>query len=118
MSLGTKSMGVFVGLPVDRIWNGRSVLQAGVEIYHWGYPGFGLILSPENDPLLGPQFHPHVWSIGGPMSLCPRGAGTKFQVLHSDIGLRFRLPSCEPLALPWPGEPRVGMTPILVILAS
>ena len=26
--------------------------------------------------------------------------------------------SCETLALPWPGEPRVGMTPILVILAS
>ena len=51
-------MGVFVGLPVDRIWNGGSDLQAGVEIYHWEYPGFWLILSSQNDPLLRPKFHP------------------------------------------------------------
>ena len=51
-------MAVFVGLPVDRICNGRSDLQAGVEIYHWGYPEFWLILSSQNDPLLGPQLHP------------------------------------------------------------
>ena len=31
-------MGVSVGLPVDCVWNGRSDLQAGVEIYYWGYP--------------------------------------------------------------------------------
>ena len=29
------------------------------------------ILSSQNDPLLGPQFHPPVWSIGGPISLSP-----------------------------------------------
>ena len=51
-------MGVSVGLLVDRIWNGGSDLQAGVEIYHWGYPEFWLILSSQNDPLFGPQFHP------------------------------------------------------------
>ena len=51
-------MGVSVGLSVDRIWNGGPDLQAGVEIYHWEYPGFWLILSSQNDPLLGPQFHP------------------------------------------------------------
>ena len=38
--------------------------------------------------------------------------------MHSDIDPRSCLLSCEPLAVPWPGEPRVGMTPILVILAS
>ena len=54
-------MGVFVGLLVDRIWNGGSDLQAGVGIYHWEYPGFWLILSSQNDPLLGPQFQPPVW---------------------------------------------------------
>ena len=70
-SLRAKIMGVSVNLLVDRVWNGRSDLQAGVEIYHWGYPGFWLILSSENDPLSGPQFHPPVWSIGGPISLCP-----------------------------------------------
>ena len=32
-SLRAKCMGVFVGLPVDRVWNGGSDLQAGVEIY-------------------------------------------------------------------------------------
>ena len=39
-------------------------------------PEFWLILSSQNDPLLGPQFHPLVWSIGGPISLCPQGAWT------------------------------------------
>ena len=51
-------MGVSVGLPVDRIWNGGSDLQAGMEMYLSGYPGFWLILNSQNDPLLGPQFHP------------------------------------------------------------
>ena len=69
-------MGVSVGLPVDRIWNGGSDLQAGVEIYHWEHPGSWLILSSQNDPFFGPQFHPQVWSIGGPISLCPQGAQT------------------------------------------
>ena len=53
-----KGMAVLAGLPVNCIWNGRSDLQAGVEIYHWMYPGFWLILSSQNDPVLGPQFHP------------------------------------------------------------
>ena len=39
-----------------------------------GTPEFWLILSSQKDPLLGPQFHPPVRSIGGPISLCPRGA--------------------------------------------
>ena len=111
-------MGVSVGLPVDHVWNGGSDLQAGVEIYYWEHPDLWLILSSQNDPILGPQFHPSVWSIGGPISLCPQGARTQFQVVHSDESPRSCLQTCEPLALPWPGEPRVGMTPILVILAS
>ena len=64
-------MEVFVGLLVNRVWNGRSDLQAGVEIYYWGHPKFWLISSSQNDPLLGPEFQPPVWSIGGPISLCP-----------------------------------------------
>ena len=39
-------------------------------------PEFWLILSSQNDPLLGPQFNPPLWSIGGPISLCPQGART------------------------------------------
>ena len=61
---------------MDRIWNGRSDLQAGVEIYNWGYLRFWLILSSQNEPFLGPQFQAPVWSIGGPISLCPCGART------------------------------------------
>ena len=111
-------MGVSVALPVDRIWNGELDLQAGVEIYHWGYPAFWLILSSQNDPLLGPKFHPPVWSIGGPISLCSQGTWTQFEVVHSDKGPRSCLLPCGRLAQPWQGEPRVEMTPILVILAS
>ena len=96
---------------MNRIWNGGSDPQAGVEIYHWGYPQFWLILSSQNDPLLGPQFQPPVWSIHGPISLCPSQARTQFQVMHLDGGPRSCLPSCERFALPWSGEPIVGMTP-------
>ena len=39
-------------------------------------PEFWLILSSQNDPLLGPQFQPPVWSIGGPVSRCPYRART------------------------------------------
>ena len=73
-----KSMGFSVGLLVNGVWNGRSHLQAGPEMYYWEYPGFWLILSSQNDPLLGPQFQPPVWSIGGPISLCPQKARTQF----------------------------------------
>ena len=111
-------MGVFVGLPVHSVWNGGLDLPAGVEIYYWEPPEFWLISGSQNDPFSGPQFQPPVWSTGGPISLCPQGALTQFQVVHSDIGPRSCLLTCEPLGSPWPGKPRVGMTPILVILAS
>ena len=34
-------------------------------------PEFWLISRSQNDPILGPQFHPPVWSIGDPISLRP-----------------------------------------------
>ena len=64
-------MGVFVELPGDHVWDGGSDLQAGVEIYYLEHTGFWLISSSQNDPILGPQFPPSVWSIGGPISLSP-----------------------------------------------
>ena len=111
-------MEVFVGLLVDFVWNGGFDLQAGLEIYYWEHPEFWLISSSQNDPLLGPQFQPPVWSIGGPICLCPRRARTQFLVVHSDQSPRSCLLTCDSLALPWPGEPSVRMMPILVILAS
>ena len=40
------------------MYYGESDLRAGVEIYHWGYLQFWLIWGSQNDPYLGPQFHP------------------------------------------------------------
>ena len=51
-------MGVYVGLPVDRVWDGRSDLEGGVEIYYWEHPKFWLILSSQNDPLFGTPISP------------------------------------------------------------
>ena len=36
-SLRAKCMGLSIGLPVNRVWNGGSDLQAGVEIYYLGH---------------------------------------------------------------------------------
>ena len=69
-------------------------------------------------PFWDPNFTPPVWSIGDPISLCPQKARTSFHIVHSDMGPRSCLLPCGALALPWLGEPRVGMTPLLVILAS
>ena len=103
---------------MDRIWNGGSDLQAGVEICHSGYPRFWLILSSQHDPLLGPQFPPPVWSVGGPISLCQGKVRTQLQFLHLDRGPRSCLLSCESLALPWPSKPPVGVTLTMMISAS
>ena len=70
-------MGVLVVLLVDCVWNGGSDLQAGVEIYYWEHPKFWLILSSQDDPILGPRFPPCVWAIGGPIPLSPQGARTQ-----------------------------------------
>ena len=69
-------MAVSVGLLVDRVWNRGSHLQAGVEIYYWEHTEFWLNSGSQNDPILGPQFPPSVWSIGGPIPLSPQGART------------------------------------------
>ena len=80
---------------------------------------FWLISSSQNDPLLGPQFHPPpCGQLAAPYLYAHEETWTQFQVVHSDIGHRFDLLSRVPLALPWPGEPRVRMMPIVVILAS
>ena len=49
-------MGVSVGLPVDRVWNGGSDLQAGVEIYYWSTPDFGSFQAAKMTPFLDPNF--------------------------------------------------------------
>ena len=51
-------MGVYVGLLVDRVWNGRSDLQAGVEIYYWEQPKFGSFQAAKMTPFWDPNFNP------------------------------------------------------------
>ena len=68
-------MGVFVGLPVDRVWNGGSDLQAGVEIYHWEHPEFWLISGSQNDALLGPKFQPPCGQLAAPYLSAHREPG-------------------------------------------
>ena len=75
------------------IWNGRSDLQAGVEIYHWGNPHFWLILSSQNDPLLGPQFEPPVWSIWRPNLSMPMRGLDPIQ----DCALRYKFEVLPPI---------------------
>ena len=60
-----------IGLPLGPIPNADSSLQATMEIYPWEYPPFPLVFEYAKIPLLGPQFQPPMWSIGGPISLCP-----------------------------------------------
>ena len=69
-------MGVSVGLPVDRVWNGGSDLQAGVEIYYWEHPEFWLISSSQNDPILEPQFFtPQCGQLAAPFLYAHRDPG-------------------------------------------
>ena len=86
-------MAVSVGLPVDRRWNGGSDLQTGVEIYRWGYSGFWLILSSQNDPVLGPQFHPPPVVNWRPHISVPTGSTD----LISSCTLRYRSKVLPPI---------------------
>ena len=71
-----KGMGVSVGLPWIAYGMADPISKPAWRYTIGSTPEFWLISSSQNDPLLGPQFHPPVWSIGGPISLCPQGART------------------------------------------
>ena len=60
-------MEVSVGLTVDRVWNGRSDLQAGVEIYHWEHPpNFGSFRAAKMTPFWDPNFTPPCGPLAAP----------------------------------------------------
>ena len=59
-------MGVSVRLPVDRVWNGGSDLQAGVEIYYWEHPEFWLISGAKMTPFWDPNFNPPCGQLAAP----------------------------------------------------
>ena len=51
-------MGVSVGLQVDRVWKADLISKPAWRHTIGSTPEFWLISSSQNDPLLGPQFHP------------------------------------------------------------
>ena len=59
---------------------------------------FGSFWVNKMTPFWDTNFTPPVWSIGGPISLCPWKARTQFEIVHLDTGTRSRLLSCEILA--------------------
>ena len=73
-------MGVFVGLPVDRVWNGGSDLQAGVEIYYWEHTEFWLISSSQNDPIWDPNFPLPCGQLAAPFLYAHREPGPNFKL--------------------------------------
>ena len=60
-----------IGLPWGPTLNAESCLQATMEIYPWECFRFPLVFGYAKTPLLRPQFQPSMWSVGGPISLCP-----------------------------------------------
>ena len=81
-------------------------------------PDFGSFGAAKMTPFWDPNFPLPCGQLAAPFLYAHREPRPPFQVVHSDRNPRSCLLPCEPLALPWPGGPRVGMTPILVILAS
>ena len=73
-------MGVAVGLPVHRVWNGGSDVQAGVEIYYWEHPGFWLISAAKMTPFWDPDFPLPCGQLAAP-----------FLYAHSEPGPNFKL---------------------------
>ena len=74
-------MGVSVGLPVDRVWNGRSDLQARVEIEYWEHPQiFGSFRAAKMTPFWDPNFTPPCGQLAAP-----------YLYAHSKPGPNFKL---------------------------
>ena len=73
-------MEVYVGLPLDRVWNGESDLQAGVEIYYWEHPKFWLISSIQNDSLWDPNFNPPCGQLAVPYVFAHKKTGPNFKL--------------------------------------
>ena len=93
---------------------GGSHMERQIRTLSWradillGEPlNFGSFRAAKMTPFWGPNFSPPCGQLAAP-----------YLYVHKEPAPRSCLLSCEPLALPWPGEPRVGITPILVILAS
>ena len=67
-------MGVSFGLSVDRILNGGSDLQAGVEIYYWEHPKFSAHFEQPKRPHFGTPISPFRVVNWRPHSSMPTGS--------------------------------------------
>ena len=81
-------------------------------------PDFGSFWAAKISPFWDPNFSPPCGQLAAPYLNAHKEPGPSFKLCTQIWVLDARLLCCELLALPWRGEPRVGMTPVLVILAS
>ena len=77
---------------MNGLWNGGSDPQAGVEICLW------LILSSQNDPLLGPNLSPPCGQLADP-----------YLYAHKELGPNFKL--CTQIKVPGPASYPVSHWP-------
>ena len=68
-------------------------------------------------PFWDPNFNPPCGQLAAPYLFAHEEPGPNSK-LYTQICVPGPASYLVPLAVPWLGEPRVGMTPILVILAS
>ena len=74
-------MEVSVGLLVDRVWNGRSDLQAGVEIYYLGAPpNFGSFRPAKMTPFWDPNVTPPCGQLAPPYTYAHEEPGPNFKL--------------------------------------
>ena len=65
---------------MDRVWNGESDLQAGVEIYYWVHPEFWLISAAKMTSFWDPNFPLPCGQLAAP-----------FLYAHKEPGPNYRL---------------------------
>ena len=69
-------------------------------------------------PFWDPNFTPPCGQLAAPYLYAHREPGPNSKLYTQRKRSRSCLLPCVSLALPWPGEPRVRMMPILVVLAT
>ena len=81
-------------------------------------PNFGSFQAAKMTPFCDPNFNPPCGQLAAPYLPAHKEPGPNFESYTQIESPRSCALTCEPLALPCPGKPRVEMTPIWVILAS
>ena len=116
---GSQGYGILCWTPVGlrMEWQIGSPSRRG-DILLGAPPIFGSFRAAKMTPFWDPNLTPPCGQLAAPYLYAHREPGPNSKLCTKRKSPGSCLPSCEPLAFPWPGEPRVRMMPILVILAS